>query len=119
MKRLLFERVELLKWYARDFSDCRQTISLEFAKNTVPLTVRLSPECKEILRRLMVLDNNRNYSEIIRKLIIKEGSKRGFIKKDKKELVILTNLYDTKIVEEIKKDSKKWKKRKRKLMKED
>ena len=37
-------------------------------------------------------------------MIIKEGNKRGFIKHDKKELVILTNLYDTKIVEEIKKD---------------
>jgi hypothetical protein len=115
---ILFERVQLLKWYARDFSDARQTIDLSLAKNLIKLHINISPEIKDILRKLMILDNRKNYSEIIRQLIIKEGDKRNLIRKNNYDLTILTNLYDMRLLEEItckkenfRKKNKKYKKK--------
>lgn len=118
MGLLLFERVYLLKWYARDFSDARQTIDISFAKNLIKLSIKVSPEIKDILRKLMILDNRKNYSEVIRQLIIKEGDKRNLIRKNNYDLTILTNLYDMRLLEEItckkenfRKKNKKYKKK--------
>jgi len=112
---ILFERVQLLKWYARDFSDARQTIDLSLAKNLIKLHINISPEIKDILRKLMILDNRKNYSEVIRHLIIKEGNRRNLIRKNNHDLTILTNLYDMRLLEEIngkfRKKNKKHKKR--------
>ena len=116
---LLFERVQLLKWYARDFSDARQTIDLSLAKNLIKLHINISPEIKDILRKLMILDNRKNYSEIIRHLIIKEGNRRNLIRKNNHDLTILTNLYDMRLLEEINEKFRKKNKKRKKRGKHD
>jgi ArsR family metal-binding transcriptional regulator len=112
--KILFERVQLLKWYARDFTDARQTIDLSLDKNTLKLVIRISPEIKEILRLLMILDHRKNYSEIIRQLILKEGDRKRLIKKNNHDLVILTNLYDMRLLDEISEKLKDFRKLNRK-----